>query len=85
MALGWWASTSALARQAGIGRSSYARELGFDEPIPVAGEAPPLGRLTPTTVTTKTCPMCAEDVKVAARICRFCRYEFPPDPGSADG
>jgi hypothetical protein len=30
----------------------------------------------------KTCPMCAEDVKAAALICRFCRYEFPPQ--SAD-
>ncbi len=26
----------------------------------------------------KTCPMCAEDVRAAALICRFCRYEFPP-------
>jgi Uncharacterised protein family UPF0547 len=25
---------------------------------------------------TKTCPMCAEEVKSAAKICRFCRYEF---------
>jgi F420-dependent oxidoreductase-like protein len=23
----------------------------------------------------KTCPMCAEDVREAAKICRFCRYE----------
>ena len=31
---------------------------------------------------TKRCPDCAEDVKVEARICRFCRYEFPaPPPG----
>jgi Superinfection immunity protein/Uncharacterised protein family UPF0547 len=27
---------------------------------------------------TKTCPACAETVKAAARLCRFCRYEFEP-------
>lgn len=26
---------------------------------------------------TKDCPRCAEQVKVAAQICRFCGYEFP--------
>lgn len=32
---------------------------------------------------TKRCPMCAEDVWADARICRFCRYEFPPaDPAA---
>jgi hypothetical protein len=25
---------------------------------------------------TKVCPDCAESVKAAARVCRFCRYEF---------
>ena len=28
----------------------------------------------------KRCPDCAEDVRAEARICRFCRYEFPPQP-----
>jgi len=29
---------------------------------------------------TKTCPQCAETVKAAAKICHFCRYEFPAEP-----
>jgi len=29
---------------------------------------------------TKVCPDCAEEVKWAAPVCRFCRYEFAP-PG----
>jgi hypothetical protein len=28
--------------------------------------------------STKTCPMCAEQVKAAAKICRFCRHQFEP-------
>ena len=28
---------------------------------------------------TKVCPHCAETVKAAAIMCRFCRYEFTQD------
>ena len=31
----------------------------------------------PRNPATKTCPRCAEDVKSAAAVCRFCGYEFP--------
>jgi hypothetical protein len=30
----------------------------------------------------KVCPACAEEVKEAAKICRFCRYEFDSDGSS---
>ena len=28
-------------------------------------------------VDTKACPQCAETIKQAAKICHYCRYEFP--------
>ena len=34
----------------------------------------------PISAEEKICPQCAETVKTAARICRFCRYEFPAEP-----
>lgn len=49
----------------------------------------PVGSSTPVTVApatsgTKVCPDCAETVLAAARVCRFCRYEFPVSPVVAD-
>lgn len=30
----------------------------------------------------KRCPRCAEDVKAAAQVCRFCGHTFPAQDGS---
>jgi hypothetical protein len=44
------------------------------------------------TAATKRCPVCAEEVKAAAVICRFCRYDFrsggvfvQPTPAKTNG
>jgi len=51
---------------------------------PVRSVSDPTPR--PMPVTTKTCPMCAESVQAAARICRFCRYDFgEPAPPTVTG
>lgn len=39
--------------------------------------------MTPTTDDTKTCPMCAEEVKAEARVCRFCGHDFTVTPADA--
>lgn len=36
----------------------------------------PVGRIA-IEKGTKACPRCAERIKEAAKICHFCRYEFP--------
>ncbi len=44
-------------------------------------ERSPLMRMLsrePRDVALKVCPDCAESVQPAARICRFCGYEFEP-------
>ncbi len=34
--------------------------------------------------TTKTCPQCAQTVMAAAKLCRFCGYEFPAEGNQGD-
>lgn len=48
-------------------------------PRPVAVRTPAaIAPLPGSEPGMKVCPDCAEDVRAAARICRYCRYEFPP-------
>ena len=42
----------------------------YPENIPVMGETKHIGK-------TKICPSCSEEVKLEAKICKYCRYEFP--------
>jgi hypothetical protein len=65
------------------GRRPAERDAGWTAPMSASLTAAPVARAAITTIasgpdTTKVCPDCAEPVLAAARICRFCRYEFQP-------
>jgi hypothetical protein len=40
----------------------------------------PGAALPPVSGEMKTCPACAEEVKAAAKVCRFCGFEFSAAP-----
>jgi hypothetical protein len=42
-----------------------------------AAEPQPVRLVEASLEPTKICPQWAEAVKAVAKICRFCRYEFP--------
>ncbi len=44
----------------------------------------PMLLMEKATPDTKICPMCAEEVKAAARICRFCGHKFEFQEGMTD-
>jgi transcription elongation factor Elf1 len=71
----------------GAGMAAQCPTCAVPLQVPLRREGSP-SSLSPQIRTDdlKTCPRCAEDVKKAAKICRFCGYDFQteqPDSKSA--
>jgi hypothetical protein len=64
-------------RFGGLGNVQEFRQVILEEMQSVTPE----GRVLAERATVKTCPDCAELVKLEARLCRFCGYRFEaPSP-----
>ncbi|WP_255448362.1 superinfection immunity protein [Telmatospirillum sp. J64-1] len=58
---------------------------GISRPATTPGQAPAQPTHQVARTEEKTCPRCAETVKAAAKVCRFCGHEFEAKqpPGAA--
>lgn len=91
--VGWWLYGAALfviALPHSLLLERHSAPGNMRQPSPPPPSPPPQAPRPRGTISTptpapqpptlKTCPDCAEQVQAAARICRFCRYEFPTEP-----
>jgi hypothetical protein len=70
----------AAAEELAQGPSTTGNTYGFGKNDAIA-KAPPIDSIQ-ATADFKTCPDCAEDVRAAARKCRFCGYMFESQPAT---